>query len=145
MKLKVKLLEPRAAMPKFATPGSAGFDLHAIDSISIPAGKTVKVRTGLAFDIPEGYELQIRPRSGMSANTKIRVANAPGTIDADYTGEVMIILDNISQNQADHYRITEGDRIAQAVLKKVEQVELELTDQIKITERGNGGLGSTGV
>jgi dUTP pyrophosphatase len=145
VKLKVKLLEPRAAMPKFATPGSAGFDLHAIDSISIPAGKTVKVRTGLAFDIPEGYELQIRPRSGMSANTKIRVANAPGTIDADYTGEVMIILDNISQNQADHYRITEGDRIAQAVLKKVEQVELELTDQIKITERGNGGLGSTGV
>jgi dUTP pyrophosphatase len=144
MKLKVKKLEDRAVLPKYQTLGAAGFDLHAIDTLSIPAGGTVKVRTGLAFEIPEGYELQVRPRSGLSAKSKIRVANAPGTVDHDFTGEVLVILDNIAQNQAESYKITQGDRIAQAVLKKVELAEIELVDELKKTERGSSGFGSTG-
>lgn len=144
MKLKIKKTSDRARVPFYATSGSAGFDLHAIDTVSIQAGSTVMVRTGLAFEIPEGYELQIRPRSGMSAKTKIRVSNSPGTLDSDYRGEVMIIIDNISQNQADSYRINSGDRIAQAVLQKVEQAEFELVDELSETQRGSGGFGSSG-
>lgn len=144
MKLKIKKTENRARIPHYQTKGSAGFDLHSIDTVSVAAGSTVKVRTGLAFEIPEGYELQIRPRSGMSAKTKVRISNSPGTVDSDFTGEVMIIVDNISQNQADSYRIQEGDRIAQAVLQKVEQAEFELVDKLSDTQRGSGGFGSTG-
>ena len=136
-------IENRAIIPEYQTSGSAGFDLHSIDTTNVPAGKTVKIRTGLAFDIPEGYELQIRPRSGLSATSKIRVSNSPGTIDSDFKSEVLIILDNISQNQADSFRVKEGDRIAQAVLKKVERAELEEVDTLSQT--GRGALGSTGI
>ena len=144
MKLKIKKTSDRAKVPFYATSGSAGFDLHAIDTMTVPAGGTVKVRTGLAFEIPEGYELQIRPRSGMSAKTKVRISNSPGTLDSDFRGEVLIIVDNISQNQADSYRIQEGDRIAQAVLQKVEQADFELVEELTETQRGSGGFGSTG-
>lgn len=144
MKLKIKKTSDRARVPFYATKGSAGFDLHAIDTMTVPAGGTVKVRTGLAFEIPEGYELQIRPRSGMSAKTKVRISNSPGTLDSDFRGEVLIIVDNISQNQADSYRIQEGDRIAQAVLQKVEQADFELVEELSETQRGSGGFGSTG-
>lgn len=144
MKLKIKKLESRAKIPYYQTKGAAGFDLHSIDTVSIQAGSTMLVRTGLAFEIPEGYELQIRPRSGMSAKTKVRISNSPGTIDSDYRGEVKIIVDNISQNQADSYRIQEGDRIAQAILQKVEQAEFEQVDELSNTKRGSGGFGSSG-
>jgi dUTP pyrophosphatase len=144
MKLKIKRLEDRSILPTYATPGSAGFDLHSIDDISIPAGTTAKIRTGIAIEVPEGYELQIRPRSGMSANTKVRVANSPGTIDSDYRLEIVVILDNICQNQADSYRVKQGDRIAQAVLKKVERATFDIVDTLSGTSR-TGGLGSTGV
>jgi dUTP pyrophosphatase len=143
MKLKVKKLEDRAILPKYQTNGASGFDLHSIDTTSVPAGKTMMVRTGLAFDIPEGYELQIRPRSGLSSQSKLRVANSPGTIDSDYKKEVVIIIDNISQNQAESYKINQGDRIAQAVLKKVERADLELVDFFQDTDRE--GFGSTGI
>ncbi len=96
------------------------------------------------MQIPEGYELQIRPRSGLSGKSKIRVANSPGTIDSDYTGEILIIVDNISQNQADSFRINEGDRIAQGVLKQVERAEFEVVGELDDTDRGSGGFGSTG-
>lgn len=145
MKLKIKRVEERAIIPKYATEGSAGFDLHSIDTISVPAGNTVKIRTGLSFEIPEGYELQIRPRSGMSANTKIRVSNSPGTIDSDFRGELLIILDNISQNQAESYTVKQGDRICQAVFQKVERADFELADTLNETDRGSDGFGSTGI
>lgn len=144
MKVKIKKTEDRAKIPYYQTKGAAGFDLHSIDTVSIQAGSTMLVRTGLAFEIPEGYELQIRPRSGMSAKTKVRISNSPGTIDSDYRGEVKIIVDNISQNQADSYRIQEGDRIAQAILQKVEQAEFEQVDELSNTKRGSGGFGSSG-
>lgn len=143
MKIRIKKTEDRAQIPAYQSEGAAGFDFHSIDSITIPANGTVKVRTGIAMEIPQGYELQIRPRSGMSAKTKIRVANAPGTIDSDFRGEILIILDNISQNQADSFRVNEGDRIAQGVLQKVNQAEFEVVNSLSETERGEGGFGST--
>lgn len=139
--LGVKKVEDRAVIPQYQTSGSAGFDLHAIDSITIPANGTAKIRTGLAFDIPEGYELQIRPRSGMSANTKLRISNAPGTIDSDYKSEVLILIDNIDQNQANSVAITQGQRIAQAVLVKVNQAVFRQLDELS---GSRGGFGSTG-
>lgn len=145
MKVRVKKVEQRAIIPKYQTSGSAGFDLHSIDTVSIPAGKTMLIRTGLAFEIPEGYELQIRPRSGLSAKTKIRVSNSPGTLDSDFRAEVLIILDNISQNQADSFKVNQGDRIAQAVLQKVEQASFEICEELSSTQRGDGGFGSTGL
>jgi dUTP pyrophosphatase len=144
MKVKVVKTEENAILPKYQTSGAAGFDFHSLNSVNIPAGSTIKLRTGIAMQIPEGYELQIRPRSGVSAKTKIRIANAPGTIDSDYTGEIMIIIDNISQNQADSFRINQGDRIAQGVLKQVERAEFEVVGELDDTDRGSGGFGSTG-
>jgi dUTP pyrophosphatase len=96
MKLKIKRLHPDAVIPKYATSGSSGFDLYAIEDVIVRPGETARVRTGLSFAIPQGYEIQIRPRSGASAKTKLRVSNTPGTIDADYRGEVMVLIDNIA-------------------------------------------------
>ena len=93
--VRIKKLDPRAVVPMYAHEGDAGFDFVAIEDQLIQAGETALVRTGLAFEIPAGYELQIRPRSGVSLHTALRVANAPGTIDSGYTGEVQIIMDNI--------------------------------------------------
>ena len=144
MKVKIKTLTDKAKIPEYQTKGSAGFDFHSIDKVKVDAGTTKVIRTGIALDIPEGYELQIRPRSGLSAKTPLRIANAPGTIDSDYKEEILIIVDNISNNQANSYVINEGDRIAQGVLCKVEQAELELSNIFSSTER-KGGLGSTGI
>lgn len=144
MKVKVVKTEPRARIPYYATSGSAGFDFHSIDTITVPAGGTVKVRTGIAMQIPEGYELQVRPRSGLSAKSKIRIANSPGTIDSDFRGEILIIVDNISQNQAEAFRINEGDRIAQGVLTPIEKADFEVVGDLDDSERGSGGFGSTG-
>jgi dUTP pyrophosphatase len=142
MKVKIKKLEDRAILPVYKTRGAAGFDFHAIDTVVVPAGGTVKIRTGIAVELPEGYEIQVRPRSGLSATTSLRVANSPGTIDSDYTQEIYIIMDNINQNGASSIRIDAGDRVAQGVLQKVEQAEFVETQEL--TDTGRGGFGSTG-
>jgi dUTP pyrophosphatase len=98
-KVKIKRLHPDAVVPKYATPGSAGFDLVAIEDVIIEPGKTKLVRTGLAFEIPDGFEMQIRPRSGISLKTPLRIANSPGTIDSDFRGEVGIIVWNGAQKE----------------------------------------------
>jgi len=144
MKVKIKKLEDRAIIPEYKSEGAAGFDFHAIDSITVPAGRSMKVRTGIAMEIPAGYEVQIRPRSGLSANTSLRVSNSPGTLDSDFRGEIMILIDNIDQNGASSVRIDAGERIAQGVLQKVEQIEFIEVDELSETERGEGGFGSTG-
>lgn len=144
-KVKVVRTEDRGIIPRYAHPHDAGFDFHSIDTITVPAGGTVKVRTGIAMQIPVGYELQIRPRSGLSAKSKIRIANSPGTIDSGYNGEIMIIVDNISQNQAEAFRINEGDRIAQGVLTPIEQADFEVVNKLDDSERGSGGFGSSGI
>lgn len=93
--VKVKKLHPDAVIPKYAKPGDSGFDLVAVEDVIVRPGQTVQVPTGLAFSIPEGWELQVRPRSGISKNTKLRVSNAPGTVDCSYRGEVGVLIDNI--------------------------------------------------
>jgi dUTP pyrophosphatase len=134
--------------PEYATDGASGFDLRANleESITIPSGRVAIVPTGLFFNIPPNFEIQIRPRSGLAAKNSVTVLNSPGTIDADYRGEVKVILIN---HGLDEFTINHGDRIAQAVMASVfakNVVNLSKVDEISNeTERGTGGFGSTGV
>lgn len=142
MNIKIKKVVEDAIIPKYQTSGSAGFDFHAVKDVTVFPKETRLISTGLAFEIPEGYELQVRPRSGMSLKTKIRIGNAPGTIDSDYRGLVSIIVDNISSHGSLPYEIKKGDRIAQGVICKVNQAVF-IEDELSETERGEGGFGST--
>lgn len=142
VRVKVKKIHPNAVIPQYKTSGSAGFDLYTIEDVEIQPGETKQIRTGLIFEIPEGYEIQIRPRSGMSLKTPLRISNAPGTIDSDYRGEVMIIAENTSIVP---FSVEKGTRIAQGVLQKVPQAEFIEVEKVSETERGEGGFGSTGI
>lgn len=152
MLVKVKKLSPDAVIPEYATPGSAGFDLVAIETISLRPGETRLVKTGLSMEIPPGFELQVRPRSGTSLKTHLRVANAPGTVDSDYRGEVCVIITHSGQ-RGDIFgnghtdldiEIAKGTRIAQGVVAPVMQAIFEVVDELSDTSRGAGGFGSTG-
>jgi dUTP pyrophosphatase len=142
MKVKVKKLHNDAVIPKYQTKGASGFDFHALEDTVIFNGDTKLVRTGLAFEIPLGYELQVRPRSGTSLKTKLRVANSPGTVDADYRGEVCIIVDNLEPRE--NLIIKKGERIAQGVICPVFQADLVVVENLSESERNNGAFGSTG-
>lgn len=139
MKLKVKKLHQNAVIPSYATPGASAFDLYAIRDTYLYPGMTTLIDLGLAFEIPEGFEIQIRPRSGLSSKTKVRVSF--GTVDSDYRGEVKVIVDNIGQSG---YEVKVGDRIAQAVLAPVTKASIEEVTELEQTQRGDGGFGSTG-
>ena len=140
--MNIKKLNENAIIPRYQTSGAAGFDFHATERIIIMPGESVMVGTGLAFEIPAGLEIQVRPRSGMSAKTKIRVSNSPGTVDSDFRGEVRILLDNIGSLP---YTVNIGDRIAQGVIANVLQTEfVEVEGFSTETERGEGSFGSTG-
>lgn len=134
---------PDAKLPAYATPGAAGFDLVSIVERSLPPGVAVLIRTGLAVEIPEGFELQVRPRSGLALKEHVTVLNSPGTIDADYRGEVGVLLIN---HGSETFRVYPGDRIAQGVLARVERGSLiEVpAGELTATKRGEGGFGSTG-
>jgi len=138
--IKTKKLNEKAVIPKYQTSGAAGFDFHSTDDVVIMPGDTALVGTGLAFAVPELFELQVRPRSGLSAKTGLRVANAPGTVDSDYRGEVKIILTNTGF-VPQHIRV--GDRIAQGVLCPVYQADFWEVQELDSTERGSGAFGST--
>jgi len=141
MKVKVVKINPEINLPKYQTSGSAGMDIHSnIDKIMKP-GEIFPIATGLKFAIPSGYELQIRPRSGL-AKKGLSMPNAPGTIDSDYRGELFVLMINFSKED---FEIKKNDRIAQAVLKKHEVVEWEEVDNLDETEREDGAFGSTGV
>ena len=130
-------------LPQYATPLSAGMDLRAnIDEPILlkPLQRTL-VPTGLFIELPEGYEAQIRPRSGLAAKHGITVLNSPGTIDADYRGEIKVILVNLSN---ENFVINDGERICQMVVAQHAQVEWEVMDSLQETERGAGGFGHTG-
>jgi len=133
--------------PEYATSGSSGFDLRANLSqmLVVPVGKRVIVPTGLYFELPEGLEIQVRPRSGLAAKNGVTVLNTPGTIDADYRGELKVILINLGDEL---FEINHGDRIAQAVIASVigkRVINLNKVSEInEDTERGSGGFGSTG-
>lgn len=132
--------------PDWETVGSAGFDLRASEYGSIKTGEYKVIPTGLFFDLPENFEMQIRPRSGLAAKKGVTVLNSPGTIDSDYTGEIKVILINHGKET---FIVTKGDRIAQAVISTVTAkniIKLNKVSKIeKDTERGTGGFGSTGV
>ncbi|MGM7719423.1 dUTP diphosphatase [Metabacillus sp. Hm71] len=140
MNVKIKRLSEHAVIPKYAKQGDSGFDLVATEDVIIYSEGTEKVPLGLAFDIPQGYELQVRPRSGITSKTKLRVQF--GTVDAGYRGEVCAIVDNIGPIVM---RVKKGDRIAQGVIAPVIQAIFEESDELSESERGTGGFGSTGV
>lgn len=130
--------------PEYAQQGDAGMDIRASEHVCVYPGETKIIKTGLYVAIPRGYELQVRPRSGMSAKTNIRIANAPGTVDSNYRGEIGVIVDNTGN---DEYIINVGDRIAQLVLSKVPTISwfpVENIEALGSTNRGAGGFGSTG-
>lgn len=145
MLLKVRIINHSTnPLPEYATTGSSGMDLRAnlAAPLILAPLERMMVPTGLFLEIPHGYEAQVRPRSGLALKQGLTCLNSPGTIDADYRGEVKVILINLSgQSQV----IEHGDRIAQMVFQKVELVELELTTAISETERNVGGFGHTGV
>lgn len=139
--VKVKVLNDDVVLPKYETNGSAGMDIRIIEDVNINPGETVLTQTGMAFAIPEGFEFQIRPRSGLSLKTSLRLPNSPGTIDSDYRGELGIMLNNIG-TKALHFK--KGERVCQMVLNKVPQANLILVNDLDETDRGSGGFGSTG-
>ena len=131
-------------LPAYASPGSAGVDLRAAveGDQTIEPGQRLQVPTGLILELPDGFEGQVRPRSGLAIRHGVTLLNTPGTIDSDYRGEVKVILVNLGQES---FRLSRGDRIAQLIVAPVSQVVLKETDSLGSTDRGEGGFGSTGV
>ena len=142
--MKVKIInKSQHPLPEYATPYSAGVDLRANieNPITLKPLERTMVPTGLYLELPQGYEAQIRPRSGLAAKHGLTVLNSPGTIDADYRGEIRVILVNLSN---DNFVINNGERICQMVIAQHAQVVCEEVDSISETERGDGGFGHTG-
>lgn len=142
--MKVKIVNrSRHALPAYQTPLSAGMDVRADlgESVTLAPLERAMIPTGLYVELPAGYEMQVRPRSGLAAKHGITVLNSPGTVDADYRGEIRVILVNLSNEP---FTIESGERIAQLVVARHEQVEWEQVEELGTTERGAGGFGSTG-
>ncbi len=142
--VKFLRLHPDAQLPKYATEHAAGLDLHACndEEIVVQPQTVALIPTGFAIELPIGYEAQLRPRSGLALKHAISLPNTPGTIDADYRGEVKIILINHAKEP---FTVKKGDRIAQMVIAKYERVDFVEADSLSDTERGAGGFGHTGV
>jgi len=143
VKVLIKKLSKDIDIPKYETVGASGIDLTANinEELLISSGEKHLISTGISVAIPYGYEIQIRPRSGLAVKNGITVLNAPGTIDADYRGEIKVILINLSKK---NFKVSKGQRIAQMVLCPVIKAEFEEVDELPATERGKGGFGSTG-
>ena len=142
--MKVKIVnKSRFALPEYQTPLSAGLDIRANldEPVTLQPLERAMIPTGLFVELPEGCEMQIRPRSGLAAKHGITVLNSPGTIDADYRGEIKVILVNLSNEP---FTIEAGERIAQMIVARYEQIEWQPTEELSSTERGAGGFGSTG-
>lgn len=139
--MKVKIINnSENKLPRYETEGSAGMDIASNEDYILKPERRTIISTGLFVEIPQGYELQVRPRSGMAAKYGITVLNAPGTIDSDYRGEIGVILYNSGQS---NYEIKKGDKIAQLVLAPITQAEWEVVENLSSTKRGEGGFGST--
>lgn len=141
LKIRIKKVNENAIIPKYAFYGDSGFDFYAIENVRIYPNEQALLQTGLVFEIPLGYEMQLRPRSGLALKKCITMTNSPGTIDSTYRGEVGILLFNLGREP---FIINKGDKIAQGVIQKVELVEFEEVDELSATERGSGGYGHTG-
>ncbi len=138
----VHRIDPEVPLPEYAHPGDAGADLVAAESVEIPPGGRVLVRTGVAIALPEGYVGLVHPRSGLAARLGVTVLNAPGTVDAGYRGEIKVNL--INHDPVTTARVTRGDRIAQLVVQQVERARFRQVTQLPDSRRGTGGHGSTG-
>ncbi len=145
MAVRVRLVREGKArefpLPAYGTPRSAGVDLRSSEDAMIQPGERASVSTGLYMELPEGYEAQIRPRSGLAIQNGVTILNAPGTIDSDYRGEIRVLLVNLGNEP---FSIAAGDRIAQMIVAPVSQVEWVETDELCDSQRGDGGFGSTG-
>jgi len=143
VRVLIKKLNSSVKLPSYKTKGASGMDLMAFlkESIDLKPGKSCLVPTGLSIAFPKQYEIQIRPRSGLAAKNNIGVLNSPGTIDSDYRGEIKIILFNHGN---ENFTINNNDRIAQMILTPIVKMELEETNELPETIRGEGGFGSTG-
>ena len=128
-------------LPAYQTAGAAGMDVCAAENLVLAPGETRLVATGFSMSLSEGYEAQLRPRSGLAIKNNITLMNAPGTIDYDFRGEVRVILTNLGREP---FEVEKGDRIAQMVIAKVERPLIKVVDELDETARGEGGLGSTG-
>ncbi|HMS19777.1 dUTP diphosphatase [uncultured Sphingorhabdus sp.] len=144
VEIRVKRLNNGAGLPlpAYASAGAAGMDICAAEAITLKPGKRAAVPTGFAFAIPHGYEIQVRPRSGLALKHGVTCLNTPGTIDCDYRGEVKVILANLGDEEVSFER---GDRIAQLVVAAAPQAKISEVDVLDETVRGAGGFGSTGV
>ncbi|MCE1273762.1 MAG: dUTP diphosphatase [Chlorobiaceae bacterium] len=144
IKVKIVRLNQKAVMPVYATAHAAGMDISAcIDApVTVEPFSTALIPTGLSIELPEGFEAQLRPRSGLALRHMISLPNTPATIDADYRGEVKVILINYGREP---FTVSNGDRIAQMVVARVDRVEFEEVDSLSDTHRGAGGFGHTGV
>ncbi len=131
-------------LPRYMTPQAAGMDLHAAvrASVTIARGAIALLPTGFAMALPQGFEAQIRPRSGLAVKHGIGLINSPGTIDADYRGEIKIALINLGDAP---YTVERGDRIAQMVIQKIYRAQLEIVESLELTDRNTGGFGHTGI
>ncbi|MEM4637893.1 MAG: dUTP diphosphatase [Candidatus Woesearchaeota archaeon] len=141
IKVKILKVDKELPTPKYAHYGDAGMDVYSAEDYILKPGERKIFSTGLKFEIPEGYELQVRPRSGLAAKYGITVLNSPGTLDFQYRGILGVILINHSKED---FEVKKGDRIAQIVFNKFETAELVEVDELSETERGEGGFGSTG-
>ena len=143
--INMKIVSKSGRMPAYATEGSAGFDISAYlpdGPMVLKAGARALVPTGLYFEVPEGYEAQVRARSGLAIRNGIGLVNGIGTVDSDYRGEIRVPMINWSDED---FTINDGDRIAQVIITSYEKVNLELVCDLSETERGEGGFGHTGV
>jgi dUTP pyrophosphatase len=129
-------------MPAYAHPGDAGMDVCSIEDVVVAPGGRVLVKTGFAMELPDGFEAQVRPRSGLAIKNGITVLNTPGTIDSGYRGEVGVILANFGDVP---FRVEKGMKIAQMVIARFEKADVEVVGELSSSERGAGGFGSTGV
>ena len=143
-KIQIKKLSNEVLTPKYETSGSSGMDIAAYieRDIIINPGEKALIPTGFSLSVPRGYEVQIRPRSGLAVKKGVTVLNTPGTIDSDYRGEIKVILINFSKNE---FTVKSGERIAQMVVCPVEQVSVQEVNELYETDRGSSGFGSTGT
>ncbi|MEJ2306451.1 MAG: dUTP diphosphatase [candidate division WOR-3 bacterium] len=140
LRIRVKRLDEDLPLPVYQTEGSSGLDLYSSEDCILPKGDFRMIPTGIAVEIPPGYEGEVRARSGLAAKFGIGILNSPGTIDSDYRGEIKVILFNFGKED---FEIRKGNRIAQLVFTRVEKVVLVETDELNSTKRENGGFGST--
>lgn len=142
VKVKIKRIHPEAVIPSYAKRGDAGFDLSSVEDVVLCPGERALVKTGLSIAVPIGYELQVRPRSGLALKHGITVLNSPGTVDSGYRGEIGAILINHSN---EWFHITKGMRIAQGVVSEIPRVVFEEVKELPKSERGTNGFGSSGI